>query len=313
MRGRGIDTGNGRRLAGLAVALVLLAGFPARPAAGGPPPQGLPSALLVWPLIESTGARDTRIELVNLTGLPQQVECFFVEGRACLEIGFVLTLTPYQPVAWFASAGLFDLTSGSAAPPFHGEGELKCVVIPERPEVGFHNAIQGRATTFGLDGSTVSYNAVGFRRLRDGEFTTTLQLNGAVYAQCPRRLHFQVLTARPGAESEVVLVPCTQDLLLQRPTAVTVQVLVVNEFEQTFSASYGFSCFDRRGLARIVDPLVRAVAGTDTAHLILRGVGGPVLGLVIDAVPFRAGVGLAGNEPAFEGGSSATIVLPDRP
>lgn len=297
----------------MALALAALASVPAGPAAAGPPAQGLPSALLVYPLVESTGLRDTRIEIVNLSGLPQQVECFFVEGSACLEIGFVLTLTPYQPLAWLAGAGLFDLTSGSAAPPFYGEGELKCVVIPARPEVSYHNAIQGRATIFGLDGRTVSYSAVGFRRLRDGEFTTTLQLNGTAYAQCPRRLHFQVLTARPGAESEVVLVPCTQDLLLQRPTAVTVQVLVVNEFEQTFSASYGFSCFDRRGLARIVDPLVRAVAGTDTAHLILRGVGGPVLGLVIDAVPYRGIVGLAGNEPAFEGGSSATVVLPDRP
>lgn len=297
------------------VALALLAAlmWVAAPALAGPPPQGLPSALLVYPLIESTGFRDTRIEIVNLSGNPQQLECFFVEGTACLEIGFVLTLTPYQPLAWLASGGLSDLTSGSAAPPFWGEGELKCVVIPARPEAPYHNAIQGRATTFGLDGRTVSYGAVGFERLSDGDFTGTVNLNGSIYAQCPRRLHFDVLTETPEAASELVVVPCSEDLLLQRPTTLTVQVLVVNEFEQTYSASYSFTCFDRRQLSAIADPLLRAVAATDTAHLILRGVGGPLVGLVIDAVPYNGFVGLAGNEPSFEGGSSATVVFPERP
>ena len=296
-------------------ALVVLATLPwwASPAMAGPPAQGLPSALLVYPLIESTGDRDTRIELVNLSGEPQQLECFFVEGSACLEIGFVLALTPYQPLSWLASGGLFDLTSGSAAPPFYGEGELKCVVIPARPDVASHNAIQGRATTFGLDGRTVSYSAVGFQRLSDGDYTYVLNLNGTTYAQCPRRLHFDVLTETPAAASELVVVPCSEDLRLQEPTTLTVQVLVVNEFEQTYSASYSFTCFDRRTLAEIADPLTRTIAATDTAQLILRGVGGPLLGLVVDAVPFNGFVGLAGNEPWFEGGSSATVVFPERP
>lgn len=297
------------------VSLMLLGALPSwmSPAAAGPPAQGLPSALIVFPLIESTGDRDTRIEVVNLSGNPQQLECFFVEGTACLEIGFVLSLTPYQPLSWLASGGLFDLTSGSAAPPFYGEGELKCVVVPARPELSAHNAIQGRATTFGLDGRTISYGAVGFQRLSEGDFTGTVNLNGSTYAQCPRRLHFDVLTEQPTAASELVVVPCSQDLLLQQPTTLTVQVLVVNEFEQTYSASYRFTCFDRRTLAEIADPLTRTIAGTDTAHLSLRGVGGPLLGLVIDAVPYRGFVGIAGNEPSFEGGSSATVVFPERP
>lgn len=281
-------------------------------AVAGPPAQGLPSALLVYPLIESTGGRDTRIEIVNLSGDPQQLNCFFVEGSACVEIGFFLSLTPYQPLSWLASSGLYDLTSGSAAPPFFGEGELKCVVIPAHPEVASHNAIQGRATTFGPDGRTVSYSAVGFQRLSDGDFTGTVDLNGTTYAPCPRKLHFDVLTETSTAASDVVVVPCSEDLLLQQPTTLTVQVLVVNEFEQTYSASYSFTCFDRRTLAEIADPLTRVIAGTDTAQLILRGIGGPLLGLVVDAVPFDGFVGLAGNEPWFEGSSSAKVVFPER-
>jgi hypothetical protein len=56
---------------------------------------------------------------------------------------------------------------------------------------------------------------------------------------------------------------------------------------------------------------MRAVAGTDTAHVVLRGVGGPLLGLVIDDVPFRGKNGTAGNEPSFEGGRSATVYFPE--
>ncbi|MCK6555097.1 hypothetical protein L6Q96_11050 [Candidatus Binatia bacterium] len=303
----------GLKSAAFAVALFVALLWIVSPVSAGPPAQGLPSAFLVFPLIESTGYRDTRIEIVNLSGNPQELECFFVEGSACMEIGFVLILTPYQPLTWLASSGLVDLTSGSAAPPFWGEGELKCVVVPPRPEAPYHNTIQGRATAFGLDGRTLSYGAVAFQRLSDGDYTGTINLNGSAYAQCPRRLHFDVLTETSLAASEVVVVPCTEDLLLQKPTTLTVQVLVVNEFEQTYSASYGFTCFDRRVLSQVADPLLRSIAATDTAHLILRGVGGPLLGLVVDAVPYDGFVGMAGNEPSFEGGSSATVVFPERP
>ena len=275
-----------------------------------PPAQNLPSAYIVFPYIDANGASDTRIEILNLSGSPQELECFFIHGDSCLEIGFRVHLTPYQPISWFASNGLFDQFSGSAAPPFFGTGELKCVVLPTQPEIEFHNAIQGRAIAYESDGSTVSYNAIAFQRFQDGEFDGTVNLNGSEYAQCPSRLHFDILTSEVPRPSELVLVTCDEDLLRQIPFERTVQILVINEFEQVFSGSTSIECFDHRPLRDISTSLTTPVVGTDTAHLILRGVQGGLLGLVIDAVQVNGTVRTAGNPPFFEGGRSATVVFP---
>jgi hypothetical protein len=280
-----------------------------RAGAGAPPAQRLPSALLVYPLIDTTSGRDTQIELVNLSGDPQDVQCFYVYGDTlCSEIGFVVSLTPYQPMAWLASAGVNNTLTGSAAPPFFGTGELTCAVVPPRPELQYHNAIQGRAAVFDTTGLTVSYAAVGFRRLTAGDFTGVVALNGSTYAYCPDKLHFDVLTDQPSATSQMILVPCSQDLLMQVPTSMAVQYLIINEFEQTFSTSLSITCFDQRALGDITDSLVRTTIGTDTAHVIVRGTKGPLLGLVIDTLSSPPGT--AGNEPSYQGGRSATVMFP---
>ena len=287
-------------------------------ALAGPPAQKLPSALLVFPLIAADdNGGDTRIELMNLSGSGQDVECFYVFGdTSCNEIGFFLSLTPYQPLSWLATEGLNDVLTRSAAPPFFGQGELKCAVVPpaNAQDVEFHNTIQGRATVYGSTGRTVSYGAVGFQRLSPGDFTGVLSLDGRTYAQCPDKLHFDVLadqpTATPATTSDLILVPCSQDLLLQMPATITVQFLILNEFEQQFSTSISVTCFERAALSAITDALLRANLGTDTGHLIIRGVNGPLLGLVVDEVAFQGKTGIAGNEPSFQGGRSATVVFP---
>jgi hypothetical protein len=276
--------------------------------AGTPPAQKVPSALLVFPLIQVDGTTDTRVELLNLSGNTQEVECFFVDGSSCSEIGFFVSLTAYQPLAWLIGEGLNDTTTGNAAPPFFGEGELKCAVVPPLPQVAYHNTIQGRATIFDTtSGQTISYAAVGFQRLTDGDFTGTLSLDGTTYAQCPDKLHFDVLADQPSSTSRMILSPCSQNLLLQQPTTVTVQVLVVNEFEQSFSSAFSLTCFTDQTLGSLIGALTRATLGSDTAQVILRGTPGPLLGLVVDSVP---SAGTAGNEPSFEGGRSATVVFP---
>jgi len=169
-------------------------------------------------------------------------------------------------------------------------------------------------TVFDSSGATVSYDAVGFQRLSDGDYTGTVLLDGFNYAQCPDKLHFQVLAdqpnALPPALSDLILVPCSEDLLLQTPTSTGVQFLITNEFEQPFSTSVGITCFDRRHLSDIANSLTRATAGSDTVHLSVRGTSVPLIGLVIDAVPFQGNVGIAGNEPSLQGGRSATVVFP---
>ncbi len=281
-------------------------------AAAGPPAQKLPSALLMFPYIDSGGGYETRLELVNLSGYPLDLQCFFIntESDQCNEIGFFLALTPYQPMAWLASEGVSNELNATAAPAFFGMGEMKCTVVPPRPDVDLYNALQGRATVYDGGGQTVSYSAVGFRRFSSGEFNGVLQLNGVDYAQCPDKLHFDVLTDTPGSNSEMILLPCTQNLLLQTPTQLNVQLLIINEFEQVFSASHRFTCASRKQLVEIAESLTQSVAGTTTAHIVVRGTNGPLIGLVIDRVSFQGLPGVAGNEPSFQGGRSATVTFP---
>jgi hypothetical protein len=52
--------------------------------------------------------------------------------------------------------------------------------------------------------------------------------------------------------------------------------------------------------------------GTDTAHVIVRGVDVPVVGLVIDrfTVPGTDALSVSSNAPYLEGGRSANVFLP---
>lgn len=296
-----------RRILGTLLAATLMASAPARSEAQ--PPQKLPSALLAFPLLQSDGNYDTRVELLNLSGFNIELQCFYIYEYSCLEVGFFLDLTPHQPVTWLTSSGAFVPFSNINIPPFFGQGELKCAVVASRPEIEFHNAIQGRATVFTQNGQTVSYGATAFKRLTEGPYTGIFNLNNSSYSACPNRLHFQVLTDET-LPNDLVLVTCDEDLILQAPTDLNVQFIVINEFEQAFSASIGFECFDRRPLSAISTFFTRPVLGTDTAHVIARGVGGGILGLAIDAVEFGGSVRTAGNEPSFEGSRSATVKFP---
>ncbi len=303
------------RCCGFVATVAALVGLVAvRSALAGPPPQRLPSAILVFPnvVVEGGGAvRDTRIEIVNLTGRPQQLSCFYVDGSFCSEFGFFIRLTPNQPITWLASQGSFSSHSLSAVPAFGGTGELKCRVIPQEPGVDAHNTVQGRAIVFGADGSTVSYGAVGFQRFTDGDFSGTAELDGSTYAQCPDEMHFAFVASEPGSESEIILAPCSEDLENRIPTTTTVQFLIYNEFEQVLSASTNVTCYERARLQDISHVFTRNTLGTETGHVVVRGVQSPVLAMLIDRVQVSGSASaVAGNEPAFRGGRSATIRFP---
>jgi hypothetical protein len=278
---------------------------------GVPPAQKLPSAFLIYPLVRVSPTEETRVELMNLTAATVWVECFYVSSLTCNEVGFSVWLTANQPVAWTASTGAGG-NGSRIAPPFTGDGELKCVVVPSTPDLSSHNALQGRALVSGPAGQTVGYSAIAFRRLTPGDFTGSIPLDGATYEQCPDRLHFQALSSQPGVpDSELVLVPCSQDLVTQQPSTANIQIAVINELEQRFSGSTGVKCFNRLSFSS-VPALRRNTVGTDTAHVIVRGTDVPVVGLVIDRflVPGSGAVSVSSNEPNLEGGRSAGVNLP---
>jgi hypothetical protein len=282
--------------------------------AGTPPAQRLPSALLVYPLIvvENTNAtRDTRVEIVNLSNRAVTVDCFYLSGVSCNETGFQVTLTAHQPLSWLASQGSRGQPTQSAVPPFFGTGELKCVVQSARPELDAHNAIQGRAIVFGSDGQTIGYGAVGFRRLVEGEFDGTVELDGQTYEQCPEEMHFAFLASGDTAatRSEIVLTPCFEDLNNQIPGTATVQLRIINEFEQSLSAVTSVTCHSRRTLLQINPAFSEQTLGSDVGHLIVRGVDVPVVGMLIDRfMPSAAST--SANEPALRGGRSGTVLFP---
>jgi hypothetical protein len=247
----------------------------------------------------------------------QQVtlQCFYVRQSDCVEIGFFVSLTANQPLSWSAYDGTSNVLTGTAVPPldtFDGIGELKCAVDASRPELSAHNVLQGRALVFDTDtGETVGYGAVGFQRLSPGSYTGVVDLDGFTYESCPERLHFQVLTRQGGGPSSTLItVPCAQDLLTQTPTETTVQMAIINEFEQVFSSSFRFTCFSSRSFSGFLT-LSKSAVGTDTVHLIVRGVASPLIALVIDRFTGQNNtLHTTANEPFLEGGRAATVIFP---
>lgn len=296
---------------GMGIAVALATGARAEA-----PPQRLPSAVLIYPLVRVEGAGatvDTRVEIVNLTARPVDLKCIYVNNTTCFGIDFHIRLTANQPLSWLASHGLFSNTSSTAVPPFNSTGELKCIVQPDQEGVDFHNAVQGRAVVFGADGQTIGYSAVGILRLVDGPLEHTIPLDGVTYSQCPDQQHFLFLssTGTPASESEIVIAPCSEDLenLVAPPT--TVQFEIINEFEQHLSASTIVTCYARRTLRQVSQSFTRATLGSETGHLIVRGVQTPVLAMLVDHFETPGGApATAGNEPALRGGRSAEIRFP---
>jgi len=256
------------------------------------------------------GTTDTRIELVNLSDRDQTIQCFYVRESDCNEVGFFVSLTAGQPLSWMAGDGTNNPLTFTAVPPFDGTGELKCAVVPRTPDLSSHNVLQGRALVFDTDGETVGYGAIGFQRLVPGQSGGVINLDGGTYEACPERLHFHALTRQSGEpSSDLVLVPCDQDLLTQTPTTTVVQLAIVNEFEEVFSRSFSFTCHARKSFSSI-STLSKAVLGSDTAHVVVRGVGSPVIGLIVERFSGFGKTHTTADEPFLEGGRAGTIVFP---
>src|SRR4029077_11590512 len=118
-------------------------------------------------------------------------------------------------------------------------------------------------------GQTIGYSAIAFRRLTPGDFSGSVSLDGITYEQCPDRLHFQVLTSpSSGPSSDLVLVPCSEDLVNQVPSGANVQLSVINELEQHLSGSTNVRCFNRISFSSVA-ALRRSTVGSDTAHVIV--------------------------------------------
>lgn len=243
-----------------------------------------------------------------------------------IEIDFDVILTPNQPLGWSASEGLGnnDLpcpgrlgsrcsgNEGTRVPPVTEDpfiGELKCVQVDpitrfpsECTGAACQNDLAGSATIFVMAPGTdivdgESYNAVGIHTLGDNDGNRVLTLGGmdAEYEPCHEVLILNHLfdgatdpiSGVYTTESELSLVPCTEDFLTQGIDVVTAQFLVYNEFEQRFSTSRQVRCQLDSVLSRIDTSqpsrsIFNAnVSGTLAGQTRIRGVGGGLIGAAV--------------------------------
>jgi hypothetical protein len=245
-----------------------------------------------------------------------------------VETDFRFYITGRQPLAWRASRGLRaadvplngtsfrgptgESNAGSRVPPFQETstglaiGELKCYAMNSDGTPSDRNVLKGEATFIVNDGTdalppgqSAKYNALGFRAIEGAvNEDNELRLGGfdPEYDGCPNVLimnHFFDFAVNPATEDAQVLtaltlVPCTQNFVNQRPTRVTAQYLVFNEFEQRFSTSAPVDCFSSTYISNIDTPdnarsiFSVYVSGTITGQTRIRPVGRGLAGVVTE-------------------------------
>ena len=165
------------------------------------------------------------------------------------------------------------------------QGELKCIQIDASGTPFGGNNLKGEAVIQAGDGDVSKHNAVAILAnpdLAGDDPADELLLNNTPendgeYNSCPNQLyldHFVDGFDNPVIDPDtgqslnpeacdgglcpirtyLTLVPCTQDFENQVPASVTVQFVIVNEFEQIFSASTTVTCWETTRLADIDAP-----------------------------------------------------------
>ncbi len=223
--------------------------------------------------------------------------------------------------------------AGTRVPPV-GEspfiGELKCIEADPitrlpAPCMGpgtCRNDLEGTATITKVESGiidTEKYNAVGLRttNFNNGDNVLTIGGNGtgpnsAEYQPCASVLIFNHLfdgaidpiSETYVAQSELSLVPCTEDFLLQAVPSVVAQFLVYNEFEQRFSTSRSVNCVlsSQISLIDTTQPtrsiFSAAVAGTVAGQTRITGVNGGLIGAAsLDLCPAPGPNGIGCEAP----------------
>jgi hypothetical protein len=153
-------------------------------------------------------------------------------------------------------------------------GELKCIEVDATGAPMGGNSFKGEATLEDVvTGDVSKYNAIGLKGFDTNNMDGVLCLGGTVNAEigCPTGAEYEACpltwildhpavgapdrvveqqedcidaeTCTSSVSTNVTFVPCTQNFETQAPPPVTLQFLVTNEFEQTFSTSTTFQCW----------------------------------------------------------------------
>ena len=193
--------------------------------------------------------------------------------------------------------------------PFGFVGELKCIETDLSGVAIPGNHLKGEATLVNLNtGDVAKYNGLGILGIpeapdQDGVLCLGGDASdacpfGAEYNACPNVWilnHFaedasdpiaDKFTPNPSSvETELTVVPCTEDFEHKTPTSVVVQFAVTNEFEQPFSASTTVTCWANWKLGDIANTLTESGIFTEFAQTRIRAVGPS--GVLITAQEFH--------------------------
>jgi len=219
--------------------------------------------------------------------------------------------------------------------PFGFQGELKCIQTDGTGAPLRQNTLKGEASLHASTGDVSKYNAIMFQGngdqnanfIRSADPTTDLTLDltantapqsgddTGMYSACPDTLLFNFFafgvndpvvsqvgscTAGCPIRTSLTLVPCQEDLEHQVPGNVTVQFIIINEFEQTSSISTTVNCYVDADLNRLT-------SGGGTTNAFDPGVLGSLSGYArINPVPGFGGViGVAEERRLVTGGVAA--------
>lgn len=211
-------------------------------------------SLLVFPLIDTSGARDTWVFLSNDGTDPIDVKCYYGEYTGDLKVkptrDFVFTLTKNQPFYWSTRTGEGTVGVARFLNSATGTGELKCWAVSKGAgnQISW-NHLSGVARVVDPEaGQSWEYSAYGFYcRAEDkkpcGPAPGRLDLDGKVYDQCGQYIIGQITpegAIRGGNRNLLAVSSCTQDLSpvgSAKPIIHEVVIDVWNEDEVKFTGA----------------------------------------------------------------------------
>lgn len=257
-----------------------------------------PGSVIIFPKISSSATEETVIQLSNAAATAAELRCFYVNGAVSETSGtpvwsltdFQIKLTALQPTVWTAGDGLPPMPpdmrpSGlypGPVPPVGDSflGELRCVVVNANESPVSRNILTGEATIVDRKtGAIRKYQATTLRGLPGNNGDNTLLLNDHEYTACPRILlmnHFfegapDPVSALP-IHTTLTLIPCNVDFESSTPGTSSVQLTIINELEQRFSASLEVECFANVTLTEISGPVFDfSIQGTLVGQTRIRG------------------------------------------
>jgi len=142
------------------------------------------------------------------------------------------------------------------------------------------------------------YNGLGVLGLETNDGDGVLCLGGDSTDQCPSGAEYNgcpqtwimnhladgaedpVAGSGSSVDTDVTIVPCTENFETQEQTSVTVQFAITNEYEQTFSASTTVTCWAELGLGSINEVFTRSFVGTDFLQTRMRPSSGTASGFL---------------------------------